>query len=88
MRWAGRAGNPLCRHCARSQLGMLRSALSVLAPCSCYFILIENENVISLPTKMLAVAASATALALAAAAAAAATSASNEKRARNVAKFV
>lgn len=70
----GRAGQATL--CARSQLGMLRSALSVRAPCSCYFILIENENVISLPTKMLAAAASATA------------SASNEKRARNVAKFV
>lgn len=45
----------------------LCSALSVRAPCSCYFILIENENVISLLTKMLAVAASATAPAMAAA---------------------
>lgn len=47
---------------------------------ACYFILIENENVISLPTKMLAATSTATA------AAALAALASNEKRARKCRK--
>lgn len=81
-------GNPLC---SRPRFRLRPRAAYALLVSACYFILIENENVISLPTKMLA-ASSATELVLAAAAAATAAagataSASNEKRA-NVAKFV